>query len=60
MKSRPDPGEYAPYYEKYVGLVPEADIVSTLNSTIENTLSILGGLTEETGHESLCRREMDH
>jgi len=47
MKSRPDPGEYAPYYEKYVSLVPEAGIVSTLNSTIENTVSILGGLTEE-------------
>ena len=27
MTSRPHPGEYAPYYEKYVGLVPDGDVV---------------------------------
>src|SRR5438874_2743196 len=47
MTSKPDPIEYAPYYEKYIGLVPEGEIVSTLNSVLESTLSILGGLTEE-------------
>src|SRR5437868_4564190 len=47
MTSRPDPSEYAPYYEKYVSLVPNGDIVSTLNSTIESTLSLLRSLTED-------------
>jgi len=27
---RPSPSEYAPYFEKYIALVPEEDILSAL------------------------------
>jgi len=47
--SRPDPAEYAPYFEKYVSLVPEGEIVATLGSQIESTLGLLGGLSEAQG-----------
>jgi hypothetical protein len=43
---RPAPTEHAPYYEKYVSLVPEGDIVSTLGSQAQTTLSLLGSIPE--------------
>ena len=43
---RPAPGEHAQYYEKYVSLVPEGDIVSTLSEQAGTTLSLLGGIPE--------------
>ena len=42
----PGSTEYAPYFEKYVSLVPEGEIVATLGKQIENTLGLLGGLSE--------------
>ncbi|MGH9935960.1 MAG: DinB family protein [Blastocatellia bacterium] len=47
--TKPDSTEYAPYFEKYVSLVPEGEIVVTLGKQIENTLSLLGGLSETQG-----------
>jgi uncharacterized damage-inducible protein DinB len=44
--TRPDATEYAPYYEKYVSLVPKDDVVATLSRQLEETLSTLRGLTE--------------
>jgi len=43
---RPAATEHAPYYEKYVSLVPEGDIVSTLGRQAETTLSLLGSIPE--------------
>ena len=44
---RPESNEYAPYYEKYVSLVPDADLVETLERQGAETLALLRGLTEE-------------
>src|SRR5919206_2554174 len=44
---RPGPGEYAPYYERYVSRVAEGDVVATLRRQIEETLALLGGVSEE-------------
>src|SRR5262249_24268105 len=46
MTTRPAPTEYAPYYEQYIRLVPDGDIIAILNSQIESTLSLLGSLPE--------------
>ena len=43
---RPAATEHAPYYEKYVSLVPEGDIISTLGRQAEATLNLLGSIPE--------------
>lgn len=45
--AKPETGEYAPYYEKYVSLVAEGDVVETLKRQIEETLALLGTVGEE-------------
>ena len=45
--ARPAENEYAPYYGKYVALVTGGDIVETLARQNEDTLALLGGITEE-------------
>jgi uncharacterized damage-inducible protein DinB len=45
--TRPETNEYAPYYEKYVSLVPEGDVVATLGQQLESTLATLRGITDE-------------
>lgn len=47
--ARPEPNEYAPYYEKYVSLVPETDLVGSLERQGAETLALLRGLSEEQG-----------
>lgn len=44
---RPAATEYAAYYEKYVSLVPDGDILDTLNGQLESTLELLRGIDEE-------------
>jgi hypothetical protein len=44
---RPEPSEHAPYYTRYVELVPEGDILATLATQMEQTLSRLGGVSTE-------------
>ena len=46
---RPEPGEYAPYYEKYVSLVPGSDILATLDTQRRQTLLLLSGRDETEG-----------
>ena len=49
--ARPEKNEYAPYYEKYVSLVPDADITGTLARQNEETLALLRSIPEErAGH----------
>jgi hypothetical protein len=43
---RPDPTEYAPYYTKYVNLVPEEDIVSVMRSQRGETVALLSGVSQ--------------
>ncbi|MET0646466.1 MAG: DinB family protein [Pyrinomonadaceae bacterium] len=47
--ARPESNEYAPYYEKYVSLVPDADLVTTLERQGAETLTLLRSLPEEQG-----------
>lgn len=48
---RPSVTEYAPYYGRYISLVPEGDVLQILSSQLEETLSVFGGISEEqAGH----------
>jgi hypothetical protein len=44
--SRPDATEYAPYYGKYIELVPAGDLIITLSQQINDTSTLLRGLSE--------------
>jgi len=43
---RPAASEFEPYYQKYVALVPDGDLVSVLATQIDATLTLLAGLDE--------------
>jgi hypothetical protein len=45
--ARPASDEYAPYYEKYVSLVPAGDVVETLERQIVDTLALLRSVPED-------------
>ncbi len=48
---RPEPSEYAPYYERYVSRVPEDDLAAVLESDREATLQFLRSIPESrAGH----------
>jgi uncharacterized damage-inducible protein DinB len=47
--ARPEANEYAPYYEKYVSLVPDTDLLGTLERQGAETLALLRALPEERG-----------
>jgi hypothetical protein len=50
--ARPDPAEYAPYYEKYIALVPENDILGVMKSATGTELKFLSGIAESQA--SVC------
>ncbi len=41
ISARPESGEYAPYYERYVSLVPDGDILATLEGQAPQTVALL-------------------
>jgi len=45
--SRPDASEYAPYYDMYISLVKEGDIIRTLSDQLGSALTLLNGISEE-------------
>lgn len=45
--ARPEPSEYAQYYDKYVSLVPDGDILALLGQQMDETLSLLSNISEE-------------
>lgn len=47
--TRPEAGEYAPYYEKYVALTRDGDVVEILERQAAETMALLGDLSEEQG-----------
>lgn len=47
--ARPQAGEYAPYYERYISLIEENDILATLDRQRRETVLLLSGLSEEQG-----------
>ncbi|MFZ0955607.1 MAG: DinB family protein [Candidatus Sulfotelmatobacter sp.] len=47
--ARPQAGEYAPYYDRYISLIEENDILGTLDRQRRETVLLLSGLSEEQG-----------
>jgi uncharacterized damage-inducible protein DinB len=47
--ARPQAGEYAPYYERYISLVQGEDILNTLDQQRRETMTLLCGRDEEDG-----------
>ena len=47
--ARPEPNEYASYYERYISLVPDANLIETLERQGAETLALLRALPEERG-----------
>jgi uncharacterized damage-inducible protein DinB len=47
--ARPEPGEYAPYYDRYISLVTGSDILDTLDSQRRQTMLLLSGRDEDEG-----------
>ena len=48
--ARPETGEYAPYYDRYISLVPGADILGTLDAQRRQTLLLLSGRDDSDGN----------
>ncbi len=47
--ARPEPGEYAPYYDRYISLVAGSDILKTLDAQRRQTMVLLCGRDESDG-----------
>jgi uncharacterized damage-inducible protein DinB len=47
---RPEPGEYNPYYERYISLVKGADILGTLDAQRRQMLLLLSGRDDADGN----------
>jgi hypothetical protein len=45
-QNRPQASEYAPYYEKYVALVPDGEIAETLEAQLREMKLLLGNLSD--------------
>ena len=48
--ARPQAGEYAPYYERYISLIPGNDILDTLDQQRRQTMLLLSGRDEDDGN----------
>jgi uncharacterized damage-inducible protein DinB len=49
MVARPEPDEYAPYYERYISLVQSTDLLTTLDAQRHETMLLLCGREERDG-----------
>jgi hypothetical protein len=47
--ARPEPGEYAPYYDRYISLVTGTDILATLDAQRRQMMLLLSGRDESDG-----------
>lgn len=47
--SRPEEPEYDPYYQKYIALVPEDDIIDALEAQPDKLRELIGRLDEDRG-----------
>jgi len=47
--ARPEPGEYAPYYERYISLITGSDILGTLDGQRRQMLLLLSGRDQSDG-----------
>jgi hypothetical protein len=46
---RPKPGEYKPYFDRYISLIPGNDILGTLEKQLSKTRTFFAGRGEEDG-----------
>src|SRR5262249_14855866 len=47
--ARPQPDEYVPYYDRYISLVPQDDILATFEQQRRDTMLLLSGRSEQEG-----------
>ena len=47
---RPEPGEYNPYYDRYISLISGTDILGTLDAQRRQTLLLLSGRDDADGN----------
>ena len=47
--ARPEPGEYAPYYDRYISLIAGTDILGTLDAQRRQMMLLLSGRDESDG-----------
>src|SRR5262245_21939231 len=45
--ARPEKSEYATYYERYISVVPDGDIVAGLGKQLEETLALIRTIPED-------------
>jgi hypothetical protein len=50
MNKRPELNEYLPYFDTYVRLVPDGDIINILMSQLQKITSLLSELSEQQGN----------
>lgn len=50
MYERPDKEEYASFYEGYIGLVPEGNVIEILEQQADKVSAVIRSLTEEQGN----------
>ena len=50
MPIRPAPGEYAPYYESYIALVPGDDVVGLLETQRKQMMQLFAARSERDGN----------
>ena len=50
MIQRPKDTEYPAYYQPYVNLLPDSDLVQLLKENLQETVQLFEGLSEEEGH----------
>lgn len=48
--ARPQPGEYAPYYDRYISLIQRNDILATLDNGRRQMMLLLSGRDEADGN----------
>lgn len=49
---RPEANEHDPYYSRYIDLVPDGEIVTTLETQIGDTIALVNTVSEERAGES--------
>ncbi|MFY9608348.1 MAG: DinB family protein [Blastocatellia bacterium] len=46
LSARPEPTEYAPYYDRYISRVVDGNIITTLEEQIDKTVAFLNGVSD--------------
>jgi uncharacterized damage-inducible protein DinB len=45
--TRPEASEYAPYYHRYISLVPDGNIIQTLDQQCTSTIDLIAGISDD-------------